>query len=120
MRNARKRVLRRDVANRAVQADVVVMLDVALHQTQCIVQRKWRSRPDVLSRARRLASASAGSLSISRPRWRWAFRWPSVKENGHSNLLHFGLAKQNPLLSFLLILLLRTRVPRWRAHILHP
>ncbi len=31
-------VLRRDVANRAVQADVVVMLDVALHQTSRIIQ----------------------------------------------------------------------------------
>src|SRR5436190_14301778 len=39
-------VLRRDVANRAVQADVVVMLDVALHQTPRIFQRQWRSRTD--------------------------------------------------------------------------
>ncbi len=42
-------VLRCDVANRAVQADVIVMLDVALHQTPCIVQGKRRSRPDALS-----------------------------------------------------------------------
>src|SRR5262245_22409716 len=42
-------VLRRDVANRAVQAGVVVMLDVAFHQTPRIVQRRWRSRPDALS-----------------------------------------------------------------------
>src|SRR5579864_9447314 len=42
-------VLRRNVANRAVQADVVVMLDIALHQTPCIVQRQRRSRPDALS-----------------------------------------------------------------------
>src|ERR1700730_3380535 len=42
-------VLRRDVANRAVQADVVVMLDVALHQTPRIFQRQRRSRPDALS-----------------------------------------------------------------------
>ena len=42
-------VLRGDVANRAVQANIVVMLDVALHQTPRIVQRQWRSRPDALS-----------------------------------------------------------------------
>jgi hypothetical protein len=42
-------VLRRDVANRAVQTDTVVMLDVARHQTPCIVQRQRRSRPDALS-----------------------------------------------------------------------
>src|SRR5216683_5910314 len=49
MRNARKRVLRRDVADRTVQADVVVMLYVALHQTPRFFQRQWRSRPDALS-----------------------------------------------------------------------
>jgi len=38
-----------DVPNRAVQANVVVMLDVALHQTPRIFQRQWRSRPDALS-----------------------------------------------------------------------
>src|SRR5439155_25067518 len=42
-------VLRRDVANRAVQADVVVMSDVALHQPPRIFQRQLRSRPDALS-----------------------------------------------------------------------
>ena len=42
-------VLRGDVANRAVQANVVVMLGVALHQTQGIFQRQGRSRPDALS-----------------------------------------------------------------------
>jgi hypothetical protein len=41
-------VLRRDVANGTIPADVVVMLDVALHQTPRIVQRQWRSRPDAL------------------------------------------------------------------------
>ena len=46
----------RDVANRAVRADVVVMLDVALHQTPCIVQGKWRSRPDALSFERFVAA----------------------------------------------------------------
>jgi hypothetical protein len=46
---AGEHVLRRDVANRAVQTDVVVMLDVALNQTACIVQRQRRSRPDALS-----------------------------------------------------------------------
>ena len=46
---AGEHVLRRDVANGTIQADVVVMLDVALHQTPCIVQRQWRSRPDALS-----------------------------------------------------------------------
>ena len=42
-------VLRRDIANRAVQAGVVVIIDVALHQTPRIVQRQRRSRPDALS-----------------------------------------------------------------------
>ena len=42
-------VLRRDVADCAVQADVVVMLDVALHQTPRIFQRQGCSRPDALS-----------------------------------------------------------------------
>jgi spermidine synthase len=41
-------VLRRDVADRTVQSDVVVMVDVALHQTPRIFQRQWRSRPDAL------------------------------------------------------------------------
>ena len=41
-------VLRRDVADCTIQADVVVMLDIALHQTPRIVQRQWRSRPDAL------------------------------------------------------------------------
>jgi hypothetical protein len=41
-------VLRRDVADGNVQADVVEMLDVALHQTPRIFQRQGRSRPDAL------------------------------------------------------------------------
>src|ERR1051326_433339 len=41
-------VLRRDEADGTVQADVVVMLDVALHQTPRIFQRQGRSRPDAL------------------------------------------------------------------------
>ena len=40
--------LRRD-GDRTIRADVVVVLDVALHQTPRIVQRQWRSRPDALS-----------------------------------------------------------------------
>src|SRR5579872_5531787 len=35
-------VLRRDVTDRAVEAGVVVMRDVAIHQTPCIVQRRSR------------------------------------------------------------------------------
>src|SRR6266498_5338984 len=35
-------VLRSDVADGAIQADVVVMFDVALHKTPRIVQRQWR------------------------------------------------------------------------------
>src|SRR3954469_3437807 len=42
-------VLRRDVANGTVQADIVVMLDVALHQPPRILQRKRRSGPNALS-----------------------------------------------------------------------
>src|ERR1017187_4635020 len=45
----RQHVLRRDVADGTVQTDVVVVLDVALHQTPRIFQRQWRSRPDALS-----------------------------------------------------------------------
>jgi hypothetical protein len=41
-------VLRRDVADSTVQADLVEMLDVALHQTPRIFQRQWCSRPDAL------------------------------------------------------------------------
>ncbi len=37
------------VLRRAVQADVVVMLDVALYQTPRVFQRQGRSRPDALS-----------------------------------------------------------------------
>ena len=36
----RQHILRRDVADGTVQADVVVMLDVSLHQAQRIVQRE--------------------------------------------------------------------------------
>src|SRR5437899_13030106 len=42
-------VLRRDIPDGTIQADVVVMLDVGLHQTPRIVQRQWRSRPDALA-----------------------------------------------------------------------
>src|SRR2546423_13598345 len=41
-------VLRRDVARRAVQPDVVVTLDVTVHQPPRIIERQWRSRPDAL------------------------------------------------------------------------
>jgi hypothetical protein len=41
-------VLRRDVANRAVQTNAVVMLDVVLDQTPRVIQRQRRSRPDEL------------------------------------------------------------------------
>ena len=49
---AGEHVLRRDVANGTIQADIVLMLDVALHQTPRIIQRQWRSWPDALSFAR--------------------------------------------------------------------
>src|SRR5262249_27857021 len=39
-------VLRRDVACGAVQPDIVVTLDVTLHQSPRIIERQWRSRPD--------------------------------------------------------------------------
>ena len=42
-------VLRRDVANGTVQADIVVMFHVAFHQLPRILQRQRRSRPDALS-----------------------------------------------------------------------
>ena len=51
---ARQHVLRRDVAGGTVQADVVVMLHVALDQTPRIFQRQWRSRPDALPFERRV------------------------------------------------------------------
>lgn len=43
---AREHVLLRDVANGTVQADVLVMLDVALHQTPRILPRQRRSPPN--------------------------------------------------------------------------
>src|SRR5690348_14103469 len=42
-------VLRGDVVNRAVQSNVVVMLDVTLHQTPSIFQRQRHSLQDALS-----------------------------------------------------------------------
>ena len=42
-------VLRSDVADGTVQADVVVMFDVALHHSKRIVQRKRCSWPDTLA-----------------------------------------------------------------------
>src|ERR1039457_2882985 len=44
-----RHVVRRDVADGAVQADVVVMLDVALHQMPRIFQRQRRSRTNALA-----------------------------------------------------------------------
>jgi hypothetical protein len=41
-------VLRRDVADGAVQTDVVVMVYVTLNQTPCIFQRQRGSRSDAL------------------------------------------------------------------------
>jgi len=45
---ARLYVLRRDVADRAVQPDVIVVVNVTLHQTSRIIERQRRSRPDAL------------------------------------------------------------------------
>jgi hypothetical protein len=42
-------VLWRDVANGTVQANVVVMLNVAVHEAPRIVQRERRARPDALA-----------------------------------------------------------------------
>ena len=42
-------LLRRDVADGAVQANVVVMLDIALYQSPRIFQRQRRSPPDALA-----------------------------------------------------------------------
>jgi hypothetical protein len=42
-------VLRRDVANGTIQADIVVIGHVALHEPPRIIQRQRRSRPDALS-----------------------------------------------------------------------
>jgi len=39
-------VLRRDVARGAVQADVVVVVNVSAYQTLGIIERQRRSRPD--------------------------------------------------------------------------
>src|SRR5947209_16432700 len=43
---AGEHVLRRDIANGTVQADIVVVFHVALHQPPRILQRQRRSRPD--------------------------------------------------------------------------
>ena len=45
----RQHVLQRDVAGGTVQADVVVMLNVAVDQTPCIFQGQRRSRPNALA-----------------------------------------------------------------------
>src|SRR6516165_10281251 len=45
---AGEHVLRRDVTDATVQADIVVMFHVALHQPPRILQRQWRSRPNAL------------------------------------------------------------------------
>ena len=42
-------VLRGDVTDRSIQTDVVVMLDVAPHETLGIIERKWCSRSDALA-----------------------------------------------------------------------
>ena|SRR5947209_17546007 len=55
--------LRRDVANRAVQPNVVVAMDVALHQTPRIFQRQGRSWPDTLS-VKRLVPAFDFSVRL--------------------------------------------------------
>ncbi len=39
-------VLRLDVARGTVQSDVVVVVDVTLHQTSRVIERQRRSRPD--------------------------------------------------------------------------
>jgi len=46
---ARRYVLRRDVAYGPVLTDVVVTLDVILHQSPPTIERQWRSRPDAPS-----------------------------------------------------------------------
>ncbi len=45
----RQHVLRRDIADGAVQADAVVVIHVALDQTPRIVERQRRSGPDALT-----------------------------------------------------------------------
>ena len=45
----RQHILRCDVANRTVQANLVVMRDVILHQAQRIVQGERCSGPDALT-----------------------------------------------------------------------
>ena len=42
-------LLRRDVADATIQADVVVMRYVNLYQAARIFKRQWSSRPDALS-----------------------------------------------------------------------
>jgi hypothetical protein len=42
-------ILRRNIADGTVQADVVVMLDVSLHPTKRVVQRELCSRPNALA-----------------------------------------------------------------------
>jgi hypothetical protein len=42
-------VSRTDITDGAIQADIVVMFDIALRKTPRIVQPQWRSWPDALS-----------------------------------------------------------------------
>lgn len=48
MLTAGEHVFRRDVANGTVQADIVVIFQVALHQLPRILQRQRHSRPEAL------------------------------------------------------------------------
>ena len=66
---AGEHVLRRDVANGTIQADIVVMLDVPLHQTPRIVQGQWRSRPDASSFERFVQRSIFRSIEDSRERF---------------------------------------------------
>jgi hypothetical protein len=81
----RQHVLRRDVAGGTVQADVVVMLHVALDQTPCTFQRQRRSRPNALA-FQRLVPALNLAVGVSR------------------QLRHYETLKDNDSVSFILII----------------
>ena len=56
-------VLRRDVAGGAVQPDVVVVVNVALHQTPRIIERQRRPWPDALPSERLATVRSSRSIA---------------------------------------------------------
>jgi hypothetical protein len=81
-------VLRGDVACGAVQSDVVVAVNISLHQTPCIIERQRRSWPDALPFERFVPTLD---LAV---RWRVERRGSDVRHARDSNELFEVLADE--------------------------